>query len=187
MTQASPLPTKDPAKGWILLGIAVISIIGSLMHFVYDWSGKATIVGIIAPTNESIWEHLKMTLWPILIWWFVGYLLHVKNKKISSSLWFLSCLISELVCPLIIVAFYYTYTGALGIESLILDIFSLFLGVAIGQVISLHLYKHSKAGQHWLYIAIVMLILLITAFTAYTFEPPHIPLFMDSTSGKYGI
>lgn len=105
MTQTSPLPTKDPAKSWILLGIAVISIIGSLMHFVYDWSGKAIIVGIIAPTNESIWEHLK----------------------------------------------------------------------------------HSKAGQHWLYIAIVMLILLITAFTACTFKPPHIPLFMDSTSGKYGI
>lgn len=46
MHEASAFPAKDPAKSWILLGTAVISIIGSLMHFVFAWSGEATIVGI---------------------------------------------------------------------------------------------------------------------------------------------
>jgi hypothetical protein len=40
---------EDPIQKWVLCGIPVIFIVGSLMHFVYDWSGKVFIVGIFAP------------------------------------------------------------------------------------------------------------------------------------------
>lgn len=157
------------------------------MHFIYEWSGELSVVGVFAPINESVWEHLKLTFWPMLIWWFVGYFILSKNIKISITQWFVSCAVAELVCPLVIVSFYYTYTGALGIESLVLDIFSLILGVAIAQGLALHLYKKLKFGPICLYIAIIVLILLATAFTVFTFDPPHIPLFKDSPTGKYGI
>lgn len=187
MFKAKSLTPSNPAQNWILLGIPVLGIVGCLMHFVYEWSGNSTIVGIFAPTNESLWEHLKMIFWPMLIWWLAEYFILGKNNKIYASQWFTSCAVAELVCPLVILSFYYTYTGALGIESLILDIFSLFLGVAVAQCLALHVYKYARFSQYCLYISIAILILLAVIFTVFTFAPPHIPLFKDSMTGKYGI
>jgi len=187
VNQAKLLPAKNTAQYWILLGIPVLFIIGSLMHFAYEWSGNSVIVGIFAPINESVWEHLKLTFWPMLIWWIIGYFLFNSSNKMAASQWFVPCAVAELSCPLAIMSFFYTYTGAFGIESLALDIFSLFLGLAIAQLLALHLYKHGKFSHLCLYAAIVVLILLAVAFTVFTFDPPHIPLFMDSVTGKFGI
>ncbi|MCX8131561.1 MAG: DUF6512 family protein [Clostridia bacterium] len=180
MNSSRSLSPDKAAQNWILLGIPVLSIAGCLMHFVYEWSGNLTAVGIFSPVNESVWEHLKLTFWPMLIWWISGYYLLNKRGKISAAQWFSSCTAAELVCPMVIVSFFYSYTGALGIESLILDIFSLFLGIIAAQSFSLHLYKNAEFGNYCLYISITTLALLAAAFTIFTFTPPQLPLFMDS-------
>jgi hypothetical protein len=181
------ITSRNAAQHWILVGIPVLFIVGFFMHNIYEWSGNSTIVGIFVPVNESVWEHLKLTLWPMLIWWITGYIILGKNNKISASQWFTSCTIAELVCPLVVLCVYYTYTGAFGIESLILDIFSMFLGIAVAQGLALHLYKYARFGLYCLYISVAILILLAVTFTVFTFAPPHIPLFKDSVTGKYGI
>ncbi len=178
---------RTKPEGWILLGIPILSILGSLMHFVYDWTGKITVVGILAPINESVWEHLKLTLYPMILWWLLGYFIFRKKYNISKEQWFSTAVIAVITCPLVILTFYYTYTGALGIESLILDIFSLFLGIIISQFLALHLYKFAKFNTLTYFIAIIIFILLIITFTIFTFTPPHLPLFLDSVTGKYGM
>jgi hypothetical protein len=187
MIKSNPLQIKNPAHNWILWGILILSIVGSIMHFVYEWSGNSTLVGIFAPINESVWEHLKLTFWPMLIWWVIGYFIYYKRNGIPVVQWFVSCTVAQLVCPLVILSFYYIYIGALGIESLMLDIFSLYLGVAAGQVFALHIYRYAELKLCWLFGAIIVLIILATAFIVFTFVPPHVPLFMDSLTGKYGI
>lgn len=172
---------------WILPGIPILFIIGFFMHNIYEWSGNSTIAGIFAPVNESVWEHLKLTFWPLLVWWITGYIILGKNNRISASQWFTACTVAELVCPLVILCFYYSYTGAFGVESLILDIFSLFLGLALAQGLALHVYKYARFNLYFLDISAVILILLAVAFTVFTFDPPHFPLFKDSVTGKYGI
>jgi len=187
VVKQNPIISKDKAQDWILLGIPVLFIFGSLMHFIYEWSGNSAVIGVFAPTNESVWEHLKMTFWPILIWWITGYYILGKKHKISAVQWFIPCVTAEIICPLVIVSFFYTYTGAFGIESLILDIFSLLLGLAAGQGLALHVYKYKRFSPNRLYIATAILILLAITFTAFTFYPPHIPAFKDSLTLKYGI
>lgn len=176
------------AKNWIALGVPLLCVTGCLMHFAYQWSGHSVVVGAFAPVNESVWEHLKLTFWPMLAWWCIGY--RTLNKrgtgKVSAATWFASCAAAELTCPLVIVTFYYTYTGAFGIESLILDIVSLVLGVAVAQMLALHVFEHTKGAHGRLWCALAVLVLLATAFTAFTFNAPHIPLFRDSQSGQYG-
>lgn len=170
---------------WILLGIPFIIILSFPLHFIYDWTGGQTIVGIFAPVNESVWEHLKLTFWPMLFWWVLGYFL-LKNK-IDVEKWFVSCAVAEVVCILFILSFYYVYTGALGIESLVLDILSLILGVIVSQISAIHIYKYSNPTKRTFYFSIVVLMILAVAFIVFTFKPPHIPLFMDTISGMYGI
>ena len=46
-------------KKWEIAEFIFIAIVGTLLHFVYDWSGQNPAVGIIAPVSESTWEHLS--------------------------------------------------------------------------------------------------------------------------------
>lgn len=187
MLKSKDSTSGDPIKRWILFGIPLLFLLGSPMHFIYEWSGNLTIVGIFAPVNESVWEHLKLTFWPMLIFWLWGYSVLGQRFGIPINRWLVSCAAAELACPLVIVAFFYTYTGAFGIESLIIDIFSLLLALVIAQVLALHIYKYAKLKPYSLYMAAAILILLAAAFTVFTFAPPHIPLFKDSLTGSYGL
>ena len=178
---------QKSVQSWILSGIPIIFIIGSLMHFVYEWSGKSLIAGIFTPVNESVWEHLKMEFWPMLIWWIIGFFVLNKKNNIHVSDWLVSAAAAELTCLIFIVSFFYTYTGALGIEFLIIDIISFFLGIAVSQILSLHVFKYGNFDFKGLLIAVTVIALLIICFVFFTFNPPHLPLFKDPITGTYGI
>ena len=42
-------------------------ILGTILHFTYDWSGNNAFVGALSSINESTWEHLKLVFYPMLI------------------------------------------------------------------------------------------------------------------------
>ncbi|MFT8351419.1 DUF6512 family protein [Clostridium saccharoperbutylacetonicum] len=170
---------------WFLLGIPFIFLLGSFMHFAYDLSGNSTLIGIFAPVNESIWEHLKLSVYPTFAWFIFGYLLF--EIKINIYTWFTSCVISVIVSALIIVSFYYTYTGALGIHSLFLDIFSLFLGILIAQGLAFHIYNYANTNIFVFIIALLLSCTIFITFTKFTFSPPKFPIFMDPVTKQYGI
>lgn len=181
------ITANTPGVRWILWGIPVIIIFGSVMHFVYDWSGNLAFIGILAPINESVWEHLKLTFWPTLLWWFWGYFQIKRNAVHFLAQWFFPCITSLVIAPIFIVSFYYTYTGALGIHSLLLDISSLFIGVIIAQLSALHIYRYARLGRCSIYLPFAVIIFLIGVFIIFTFDPPHLPVFRDSQTGLYGI
>ena len=58
----------------VIISGAVISGLGSLFHFIYEWSNCLSVVGIIGAVNESVWEHLKILLWPMFGWWMLEIL-----------------------------------------------------------------------------------------------------------------
>ena len=51
---------------WI--SFIVISIVGTLLHFLYEMSGHNKIAAIFAAVNESTWEHIKIALTPMFLW-----------------------------------------------------------------------------------------------------------------------
>ena len=59
-------------KKWEIAEFIFIAIVGTLLHFVYDWSGQNPAVGIIAPVSESTWEHLKLLFFPFLLLLVIG-------------------------------------------------------------------------------------------------------------------
>jgi hypothetical protein len=59
---------KKSILRWELGGIAFIVVVGSALHFVFEWSGRAIPVAPIAAVNESVWEHLKLGFWPALVY-----------------------------------------------------------------------------------------------------------------------
>ena len=50
-----------------LLAFAVATLAGSCLHFVYALFPNG-LTAVLAPVNESIWEHLKILVWPCVLW-----------------------------------------------------------------------------------------------------------------------
>lgn len=60
------MDSKKLLKYQILSAIFTI-ILGTLLHFTYEWSGNNAFVGAFSSINESTWEHLKLAFYPMLI------------------------------------------------------------------------------------------------------------------------
>jgi succinate dehydrogenase hydrophobic anchor subunit len=178
---------KDIVRQHILLSIPIISLSASAMHFVYAVSGKIAVIGLLAPVNESIWEHQKLAFIPMLVWWTAAFFAVRKKTEVSALRWFYSGAAAQLICPLFIISFYYLHTGALGLHSILLDVSSLFIGVILGQIGGLHTYRYSRLNRFWLSTIFLAVAVLFTAYIAFTVFPPHLPLFMDTTTGNYGM
>ena len=176
------LKTNYPIKKFVFIGIFFIVLFSVLMHFLYDLTGKVAIIGIISPINESVWEHLKLPLLPTIAWWLLAHYILKKENNIDFKKWMLSGFSSYIICILFILVFHYTYTGALGIESVFLDISSLILGVTIGQILALKIYKYQNIKSYHFDIVFFLFFIIITLFVIFTFKAPDLPIFKEQHS-----
>ncbi len=174
---------KNTILRWELSGIPIIFLAGSLLHFVFKWTGEWKPVALLAAVNESTWEHLKLAFWPGMGFALLEYL---SLRRRARGLWTAKAF-GLLAMPMVIVVGFYGYTAILGRHVLFADILLFALAVAIGQLVSHHIMqsgKFSPAAQRY---AILALVLLIFSFSLLTFYPPRIFLFQDPNSYQYGI
>lgn len=52
---------------WEMSGIPFLILVGCIIHFVFDWTNRLPIIGIFSPVNESVWEHLKLGFWSLML------------------------------------------------------------------------------------------------------------------------
>lgn len=173
-----------PGK-WIILGIPMLFLIGALFHFLYELTGQSPIIAAVSATNESVWEHCKMVVVPVILWWGLYYIFRGKKDKINGNKWFTAALLALLTAIFTMPMSYYFYTQALGIALLAVDIFLLFFVLILGQSLGLHYYKYSQGINMWIALSLMLTVVII--FAAFTFYPPHLPIFMDGISHTYGI
>jgi len=165
-----------------LVGIFFIVLLGSALHFTFELSGGNPVVGVFSAVNESVWEHLKLSFWPALLYAVIEY--RYLNKKTGNFL--PAKTIGIYAMPLVIVSSFYLYR-AFSEENLVLDILIFIVAVAIGQLASYKLMLWKETPIICTKIFIIALIVLACLFLIFTFYPPHLPLFYDPTSGGYGI
>lgn len=159
-----------------------VTFAGVLWHFAYGWSGDNRAVAAIAPANESVWEHLKLVLIPVVA------LAAVESPWVADRrrLWWAK-LVEVVAASGFIVGFFYTYTGALGVHSVVaVDILSYVAAIAGGQWLSYRILISPTARSAPLAVSAAALALLVVAFGVLTFAPPHVPLFREVGTGTYG-
>lgn len=171
-------------RKWFLIAVVFTLVIGSLLHFVYEWSGKNELVGIFSAVNESTWEHLKMIFWSSIIFSFVDYFF--LGKQYPG--YFVAKAISFYTGITLIVTLYYTYTGMFGEHFLWVDLLIFAISAIASQYICYHTMSAIKSSGLYLQLFyIIVIILLFLAFALFTFSPPRIPMFQDPLTGSYGI
>lgn len=172
-------------KKWTLWGIPILFAIGSGLHFVFELLGENQLVGALVPVNESIWEHIKLALLPVALWWTLYYLFIGRKHGLDGRRWFAGALAATVVSCISIPSMYYLFTNATGKEVMWVDILIYLIAIAEGQLVGLHVYYRSSGISPG--IVLVILAALIGLFILFTYLPPHTPFFYDKTGGFYGI
>lgn len=149
---------KELAK-YTWAGILWTVIVGTLSHFVYQWTGENFFAGLITPVNETVWEHLKLLFFPALF-----YMLWEKSR-IGSRYPDLLCknLLGLWVGMLVIPLGFYMYTFLTGNDYLWVDIGLFILGVLVtfGIPYRLRQQRPGICRTAWNY---RILLLLVAAF-----------------------
>lgn len=164
-------------RRWGLLGLIVVCFLSIPLHFFYDWTGENTFIGLFAPINESIWEHLKLVFWPLLVWWTVGFIFY-KKEGLSFNKWFTAAAAAIFLSMFVIVAWYYIWKGALAVESTAVDLSALFIAVSIGQLVAIHVYRVITPRTLYMVLALLFIAVTGAAFIGFTLAPPDFPIFM---------
>ena len=175
--------TRKSITAWI--GFLLITLSGILLHFAFEASGGHTLVGAFTPVNESVWEHLKLLLYPTILYAIVEYFCH---GQFAPS-FFAGKIYSLFLGMLLIVGGYYTYTGILGQRYTVIDIGLFIAASALTVYLSNYVLGESNtlAGDTQSIIALLLLTVTILFFIYFTFHPPMLELFRDPITEDFGI
>ncbi len=163
-------------------GFVFTGVVGPLLHFLFDWTGGNAVVALFSAVNESIWEHMKLLYYPMLIYAFVVY---ARWGQEIPQFWCIK-LIGILAGLALIPIIYYTYTGMLGISADWLNIAIFFFAAAAAFYLETKLFAKDKKCKISTDKAFVILCLIGMVFTVLTFATPKIPFFRDPLTGTYG-
>ena len=171
----------DKTKKYQIFSIIFACILGTLLHFTYKLSGENSFVASFSAVNESVWEHLKLLFFPMLLTTIIGYF--YIGKDLPDFL--CSKTFGILVSMLFIIVFFYTYTGIIGKSFILIDISSFFVAVILGEYLAYKLMINNFNCNN--ITAIITILFLLTCFITFTFFTPKIALFKDSVTNQYGI
>ncbi len=174
---------KKPLSFWQLAGFVFTGIVGTLLHFLYEWTGENRIVALFSGVNESIWEHMKLLFFSMLIFAIIES--HYIGKK-YNNFWCVK-LVGILLGISVIPVLYYTYTGIFGVNADWFNITIFFIAAAISYIVETKLLKKERNFCPFEALAKIILLLIAVLFFVFTFAPPQIPLFRDPITKLYGI
>lgn len=167
---------------WQTVGFIFTGVVGTLLHFLFDWTGESPVTALFCPVNESVWEHLKLLFYPMVLF-SLGEWLCWGQK--TEGFWHVK-LTGILLGISLIVVVYYIYTGALGIRADWLNIALFFLAAGVALWVETKLFQRNFRWKMLGKLPVVWMGLIAVFFTFFTFWPPHAPLFQDPVTGSYG-
>ena len=168
----------------IKLFIILISFVLSFpIHFIYELF-PCYLTSIIAPVNESIWEHMKIIYTSILVSSIIEYFVY-KKKKIITNNFIISIPISAIV-GIIFYLVIYLIIDIFIPHNFFVAIFIMFITYVVSQIISYFILNIKEIpNQKELGISLILVSYII--FTHLTYYPPKTYLFIDQITNRYGL
>ena len=166
---------------WQAAGFGFATLAGTLLHFLYDWTGGSILVAPFSGVNESTWEHMKLLYWPLLFFATFQSFCYREQK----SFWWIK-LLGTLTGLLLIPVLFYTYNGVFGKSTDWVNIAIFYVATAATFLLEWRLLKREAPTYKWPQLPSAVIFLIGILFAFFTFFPPHIPLFQDPVTGNFG-
>jgi hypothetical protein len=164
--------------------ILPLFLLGSTLHFVYNWSRHNRKIAILAAVNESYWEHIKIAFWPAFLLYFFEFILG--GWRIASFVPAKTVSLYVIVIFMISSVFSYKYFSKRNILPVDITLFG--LTVFMAQIIGINLLQDLTPSIATISISVFFLVSITTAFLRFTLNPPSEPdIFVDPITSKYGL
>ena len=173
---------KKSISYWQTAGFIFTGILGTFLHFLFDSTGGSILAAFFSAVNESIWEHMKLLYYPMLLFALIEYYFWGKNDKPFWCIKLMGFLFGLMLIPML----YYTYTGILGVSADWFNITIFFLAAGAAFCLETKLFQSKFSCPFPSGLAFVLICLVAVIFTVLTFAPPQIPFFQDPITGTYG-
>ena len=167
---------------WQLMGFAVTSLGGTLLHFLYEWLGKAPWIAPFSGVNESTWEHMKLLFCPM----FLFAVIQSFFFKERETFWCVK-LKGTLLGLVMIPVLFYTYNGVIGRSPDWINIAIFFICAAIAYIYETRQFAKDTARCKYSALAFISLCMIALLFIIFTFRTPALGIFQDPLTGTYGI
>lgn len=167
---------------WQLMGFAVTSFGGTVLHFLYDWLGEAAWIAPFSGINESTWEHMKLLFWPMFIFAIIQSFFFVARE----DFWCVK-LRGILLGITLIPVIFYTYNGVIGRSPDWINIAIFFISAAVTYIYETRLFNSGKLRCVSPKFAITVLSAIALLFGIFTFTAPELGIFKDPLTGTFGI
>lgn len=173
---------KQTSSLWQAAGFALTTLGGTLLHFLYDWTGGSILVAPFSGVNESTWEHMKLLFWPLFLFALIQRLFF-KDQKHYWCVKLAEILLGLLLIPVL----FYTYNGVFGKSPDWINIAIFYISAAAAFLLEWWLFKRNRLHCMHPQLAFAAIFLIGVLFVVFTFAPPQMPLFQDPLTGSYGL
>ncbi len=163
-------------------GFIFISIVGTILHFAYDWSNHDKYISLLSSVNESIWEHMKLVVFPSLIWLLIEVPFIGNNPNFLTA----KC-ISLIVMVLVIPTLFYLFKYIFKKNILIVDILIFYVAVGLGQYLSYLFLGINDLPYIFNYFSVLIMIGIYGYFLIATIIPGKGEIYVDPNTKKKGI
>jgi len=173
-------------KKIITIACIVSILFGVFLHFAYELSGNNVLVGIFAPINESVWEHLKLILIPFTLFSIAFYF--YTHRKFSNIL--LISLFGNIVGMFVVTTLYYLGDAIFAQENMIYNIIIYAIGMMASYfILYLGIYNKDfiEETKGSTIVGACALTLLFAIFITNTFSPIKLDITKDPVTKTYGI
>ena len=165
---------------WQLMGFAITSFGGTILHFLYEWLGNARWIAPFSGVNESTWEHMKLLFWPLLLFALIQRIFFQEQE----NYWCVK-LCSIMVGLILIPILFYTLNGMFGTTPDWVNIVIFYVSAASAFFLEWWLFKEGHLPCKHPWVAFFGILLIGVLFVVFTFIPPQIPLFQDPLAEKH--
>lgn len=155
-----------------IIGILFTSLLGTLSHFVYEWSGGNIFVGLFTPVGESTWEHMKLLFFPMLLYGFFSISYLERDFSCISYAYPWGILAGVFAIPVI----FYTYSGILGRNYTVMDILTFYISLIIAFTVVYIIITQCKGRRNPL-LPWLLVVILSVCFMVFTIFPPSLGMF----------
>ncbi len=173
---------KKDISLWQYAGFVFTAVFGTVIHFLYDWTGGSLLAAPFSAVNESTWEHMKLLYFPMLVFALIQSLFFKERR----DYWCVK-LAGILTGLVLIPVLFYTLGGIFGSTPDWVNITIFFVSAAVAFLVEAQLFKKDGLLCTVPILAVAAIIMIGVLFVVFTFRTPQIPLFKDPLSGSYGI
>jgi len=165
----------------LIISFFAVSLLGVLTHFWHKWFKTGVVLHVLSAINESVWEHMKLSFYPMVLVMVLQVLL---TQIYYPGFWGCAAIV-VLTATFLVPLLYYPVRKILGREVPAVSISLYFVCILLAFIVEYYLVMSSFNAINDT-LAWVLLLMTFIAFAYFTYFPPKLPIFKDSIYKKYG-